>query len=387
MRIAVLNITGSGISGGYKRYLQNILPLLAKDTRVSAVLCASPESFRIEEWAAHHEKLRFTGCRPFRFLRHSPDPGLRDALRVFAPDVIFIPVSRYMRFGKVPVVTMIQNMAPLVPGASWHGLRECASLAAQWLETRLAVKRADRVIVMSDFVRQFLMKSWNVPENKVRLIYFGSSMPASRATRHHTIPAGWNKFLFTAGSIEKYRGLEDVIRCAHHARTVLGRPLKIVIGGSSRKAMMSYHKRLRKLSEDLGVAGDLSWVGQLTSEEMTWCYNNCSAFLMTSRVESFPVIVLEALAHGCQCVAADNPPLPEAFLGAAVYYPPGDHIALAARIFEVLDRTPAELSAMREKVGERNSDFSWHKATDATIGALLEAVSEVKGSAALLSAR
>ena len=373
MKIAILNLTGSGISGGYKKYLQNVLPLLVGDPRIEAVLCASPRAFRIEEWIPPHAKLKLVPCRPFRFLRHRPDPELQKELDAFGPDVIFVPVSRHIRFRNVPTVTMIQNMAPLVSGA-WSGLKEFASLSAQWLETRLAVSKAVTVIAMSDFVRQFLLKEWAVPEEKIRLIYFGNSTPAEHPVRPAVIPGpGWDKFLFTAGSVEQYRGLEDLILCAAHARDVSGRPMKIVIGGSARPAMMPYHQRLKELADKMGVSEDICWAGQLSSEEMTWCYGNCSVFVMTSRVEALAVVVLEALAHGCQCVSTDNPPLPEAFGGSALHYPAGDHVSLARKIFEVLDRTPAEQKAAREKVRARNAQFSWSATAAQTIETLLEA--------------
>jgi len=372
MKIAMLNLTGSGISGGYRRYLQNMLPLLASDSRVTAVLCASPAAFRIGEWVSPHEKLQLVNCRPFRFLKHTPDPELEKSLSAFGPDVIFIPVSRYIRFRAVPIVTMIQNMAPLVPGA-WSGLKECAGLAAQWLETRLAVQKAEKVIAMSDFVRQFLARNWKVPEDKLRLVYFGNSTPAEDPRRPAVIPReGWDDFLFTAGSVEQYRGLEDILLGLEYARK-MGRPLKAVIGGSARKDMAPYHRKLKAMAEKLGVAGDICWAGQLSAEEMTWCYKTCSVFLMTSRVESFAVVVLEALAHGCQCVSTDNPPLPEAFGGSALHYRAGDHAGLIRKIFEVLDRTPDEQSAAREKVRARNADFSWPKTAAQTIAALSEA--------------
>ncbi len=375
MKIAILNLTGSGISGGYKKYLQNMLPLFAEDPRVDGVLCASPQAFKIEDWIAPHPKLHLVSCQPFRFLHHKPDRELEKELAVFDPSVIFVPISRYIRFRNVPVVTMIQNMAPLVAGA-WSGWKECAGLAAQWLETRLAVSKSVKVIAMSDFVRQFLCKKWGMPKEKIQLIYFGNSTPAENPRRPSALPAeGWDDFLFTAGSVEQYRGLEDIILCAAHARSA-GRPMKIVIGGSARKAMLPYQARLKALADKMGVSDDLCWVGQLTLEEMTWSYNNCSVFIMTSRVESFAVVVLEALTHGCQCVSTDNPPLPEAFGGSALHYQPGDHKALARKIFEVLDRTPAEQQATREKVRARNADFSWSATAAQTIETLLEAAKQ-----------
>ncbi len=57
---------------------------------------------------------------------------------------------------------------------------------------------------------------------------------------------------------------------------------------------------------------------------------------MTSRVESFGMIVGEAMSHGRIYISADNPCLPEWFGDAAVYYLPKDEQSLAEAIKTVL---------------------------------------------------
>ena len=61
---------------------------------------------------------------------------------------------------------------------------------------------------------------------------------------------------------------------------------------------------------------------------------------MTSRVEACPNIALEAMSHGAFCLAADNPPLPEFFQGAALYYRPRSGEALAHAITAALAYAP-----------------------------------------------
>lgn len=50
MRVAILNLTGGGISGGYRKYLQNVIPRMAKDLAIEEILCASPSSIDIQSW-------------------------------------------------------------------------------------------------------------------------------------------------------------------------------------------------------------------------------------------------------------------------------------------------------------------------------------------------
>ena len=68
MRLAIINLTGGGMSGGYRKYLYNILPGIAKHSAVKAVLCATPDSIDIQNWFEPHINVEFTSCKPFHIL-------------------------------------------------------------------------------------------------------------------------------------------------------------------------------------------------------------------------------------------------------------------------------------------------------------------------------
>jgi hypothetical protein len=56
---------------------------------------------------------------------------------------------------------------------------------------------------------------------------------------------------------------------------------------------------------------------------MAWCFESCEAFVVTSRGEARPNMVLEALSHGCLSLSTDRPPLPQMLAGAALLLPGG----------------------------------------------------------------
>lgn len=371
MKLAILNLTGGGISGGYKNYLHNILPRLTADPAIKSVLCISPRSLGVEELVPKTDKIRFAECPPFRPFSFGLDGAVESALADFGPDVIFVPTARPARFRDVPVVTMIQNMAPLVSW-EWYDLWQRLKLLVQLEETYRAVRSSDKVIAISGFVKQFLVEKWGVSDGKIASVYFGVPLHPAKAMKPAQLPGGWVDFVFTAGSIEPYRSFEDIVKCAEHSRKSLGRPVRIMVAGSPRTGMDRYGAHLRRMAEEAGVSEDICWAGQLSHEEMTWCYRNCSAFVMTSRVEACPNTVLEAMACGAVCIAADNPPLPEFFEAAAVYYPPGDGPALAARIQEAVSLDgPAR--AGRKAVSEaRAAKFTWEAATERTLKLFFE---------------
>lgn len=364
MRLAILNLTGPGMSGGYRNYLKNILPRLADDARVQSLLCVSPSVLRLEEWVPYNRKIQLAPCPPFRPFSIHLNLQLDRLLRSFGPDVIFVPTAKAVRFHDVPVVTMVQNMAPLI---SWkrYGLLEKARLAALWIESLRAIRQADSVIAISDFVRQFLLKQGGISAEKINSIYFGAPSPAV-PLRPPSLPSDWTDFIFTAGSIEPYRGLEDIIKGAVHFRH-RGRPLKIILAGVSRESLRSYERNLKAMAEKAGISRDLFWASLLSSEEMTWCYRHCRAFVMTSRIEASPTTVLEAMACGAVCIAADNPPLPEFFGQSALYYRPGDGEMLAAKIAEVCAWSTAQRTQFSTVAHERSRAFSWGIAAGKTV--------------------
>ena len=77
MHIAIVNLTGGGMSGGYRKYLCNVIPRMAKHEDVEAILCASPESIGVQDWFDPMPNVRFVSYKPFRFFHHSVDIELR----------------------------------------------------------------------------------------------------------------------------------------------------------------------------------------------------------------------------------------------------------------------------------------------------------------------
>jgi len=95
MRIAVINLTGGGMSGGYRKYLRNVIPRVSRHDAVETILCATPGSIGVQDWFNPMPNVRFVSCKPFRSLFRYRDVKLLWELERFSPDVIFVPVERF----------------------------------------------------------------------------------------------------------------------------------------------------------------------------------------------------------------------------------------------------------------------------------------------------
>jgi glycosyltransferase involved in cell wall biosynthesis len=82
---------------------------------------------------------------------------------------------------------------------------------------------------------------------------------------------------------------------------------------------------------------------------------------MTSSLEACPNIALEAMSHGCVCICAKNPPLPEFFADCAIYYQSQDALGLADAINSTVKWGDVKKLEISKKALERAAGFSWDK--------------------------
>ena len=369
MRIAIINLTGGGMSGGYKKYMRNVIPRMAINPDIESILCAAPSSIDIQSWFSFLPKVKFITCKPFKWMYYTLDDDLKKSLKEFFPDVIFIPVERYFKFNSVPIVNMIQNMEPFAENIDVNSFTDKCRLYIQRLVAKRAIKKADRTIALSKYVKEFLSHKWNIPEEKIGLIYHGIELPQLKEyIRLKNIPKDWEgNFLFTAGSIRPARGLEDILEAMKHLILEKMNIRGVVIAGETESRMVPYRKKLEEWIKMNNLSSKICWAGKLSEKEMNWCYRNCKISVMTSRVESFGMIAGEALAHGCVCISSDSPCLPEIFGEAAVFYPHNKVELLAEAIKSVTKWDNYRHGEVSKKARERAAEFSW----DITVERLL----------------
>lgn len=376
MKVAIINITGGGISGGYRQYLRNVIPRMAAHSDVESILCAAPESLNIQDWFDSAANVRFVNCKSFRFLSPLHDHKLLEELKSFHPHVIFVPVERYLNFKEIPVVNMFRNMEPFASTVDENSLLDKLRHWAHRLNGKRAVKNAHRVIAISTFVSDLLVMNWKIPKDRVGLVYHGIDVKEAKdGQRPDIILDGWdNKFIFTAGSICPARGLRDIIQAMKELSRQGGEPVRLVIAGETGQRMARYHKKLKDLAKKNNLLDRICWASWLNEKEMAWCYKNCNAFVMTSRVEACPNIVLEAMAHGCVCVSTETSPMPEFFKNAAIFYPPKDARSLARAIKDVLSLDDNQRKIMSEKARRQAARFSWDFCAEKTVAELAKAL-------------
>lgn len=374
IRLAILNITEGGLSGGYRKYLHSIIPYIASDERVSDLMVGMPRGIDLPVWESGRPIHRLN-MGIDRFSLNRIDTETHMAVEAFHPDIIFVPTARYFRGGGVPVMNMIRNMEPLT-GNYGNPLGERFKNVIRAWEAKRSTMKADRVIAVSEYVKDYIVRKWGVTCARIGVVYHGvDRKDESAGVMPSMLDETWRgRFLFTAGSVRPARGLEDILEAWKllKQRNVAVRGL--VIAGEATKGMTGYHHDLYKWIGKNGLEGSVIWAGLLNDKEMAWCYRNCHAFVMTSRVEACPNIVLEALTNGCVSVSIDMPPMPEFFKDAALYYPAGDSKTLSERLLRVATMNEGEKTELSTAGLKYAVQFSWIKSAEKTVTECINAV-------------
>lgn len=139
------------------------------------------------------------------------------------------------------------------------------------------------------------------------------------------------------------------------ARLRSWRPARLIVLGDGR-----LRQKLLSLAQMLGVAEHVDFLGFL--ENPYAFLARADLFVLSSRSEALPTVLIEAMACGCPVVSTDCPfgpreILEDGRLGALV--PVGDPEALAAAMTRALDEPPR-----REELRKRASFFSTERAVD-----------------------
>jgi glycosyltransferase involved in cell wall biosynthesis len=271
-------------------------------------------------------------------------------------------------------------MAPLV-NVSWslvihmktmHAFTDPESLtpmarAYRRMNYPRSARVADAIIINSESLRSDIQQYLEVDASKLKLIYEAVDHDLfkpgdANAARARVASHGVTKpFVLFVSSLWPYKNCAGLLRAWALARGELGdRQLVIVGPGRDEK----YLAQLHSLTAELGIAGDVIFVGGVPLDETVCFYQAADAFVYPSFNETFGLPILEAMACGCPVVTSDTSAMPETAGGAAVLADPKDPASIARAIIEAAGPGRDHL---REQGLRRAGQFTWGATAASTV--------------------
>jgi glycosyltransferase involved in cell wall biosynthesis len=221
---------------------------------------------------------------------------------------------------------------------------------------KLLYPRADAIVGVSRGVAQDVESQLGLAEGKVSVIYnpvIDNELIAKAKTPldHPWFQKGAPPVFLGVGRLTEAKDFLSLIKAFALLRKQ--RLARLIILGEG-----ELRTELEAATDALGIAEDVSIPGFVKNP---YAYmNNVSAFVLSSRWEGLPTVLIEAMACGCPVIATDCFSGPREILEAGKYgslVPVGDEVALSAAMLQVL-----ESPVHRDRLVQRAMDFSIDRA-------------------------
>ena len=269
---------------------------------------------------------------------------------VFSPvDTLFVPAHT------LPIIGGRRNVVTV------HGLEyEVSPESYSFLERlymrffiRYSCWEADTVIAVSENTKQDLMKLYQTPEERIKVIgegYIANLQP----TTYNLQPIPYILFI---GRIEERKNVVRIVEAFEMLKEKYQRKEQLILVG---KPGYGYEK-IQKKVEGNTYQAEIQEKGYVTKEEKQTLLQNALVFVFPSLYEGFGLPVLEAQAAGVPVVTSSTSSLPDVGGEGALYVDPLSSESIAKGIHKALTLDEEDRDVLQEKMKENLKRFSWEK--------------------------
>jgi len=235
---------------------------------------------------------------------------------------------------------------------------------------RLAIRRAKKIITISEATKRDIIKYFPKTANKIRVIHlgwneheFGPLSPAQQDDfiGQHELP---DNFLLYIGRLETKKNIQNLIK----AYKQTSRKWPLVLAG--RPGNFGYEE-IQALAKDPEIKDDIILMGYVSQKNYPKLMACASAFVFPSKFEGFGIPLLEAMACHVPIACSDMPVLHEVASDAAIFFNPDDTGDIKEKIESLMTD-----ENLREKLinngAVRAKNFSWAKCARETLKYILE---------------
>lgn len=222
---------------------------------------------------------------------------------------------------------------------------------------RRTLRRAARVIAVSEHERRLLVQRFGLPEERVAAIPNGIDTKRFRDLGKEREEG----LLLCVGRLAPVKGFDLALEALARLRRERY-PARLAIAGED----WGEGPRLRALARSLGVEEHAAFLGRVDEEELVELYNRAPILLAPSRYEAFGITALEAAACGCVPVVSDVGGLPEA-AGPGGLRLPRDARYWSMSLGELL-RDPGKVGRLRKAGVAHAAQFDWERIAERVDG-------------------
>lgn len=209
------------------------------------------------------------------------------------------------------------------------------------LMQKISAHKAKKIITVSDYSKNEIMKYLHISENRIEVIYNAwqhmNNVNADNSifVRYPEIVKG--NYYLAASGITPQKNFKWIIENAKNNP----KSTYLIIG-----------QKVASTQDDMTGSDNVIFTGRLSDEEMKALMSQCKAFIHPAIYEGFGMTPLEAAGCGCKkLIVADASCLPEIYEDYAYYIDPYDY---SINLDNLIKEEKRDISSLLEK-------YSWEK--------------------------
>ncbi len=202
----------------------------------------------------------------------------------------------------------------------------------------LGARRAARVLTVSEYSKNAIVKIYGVPEGKVEVTYDAVSNEFRIIKDKSMIAAVKNKYhihgnyILFVGRLEPRKNIPGLIKAFCSLKKHHKISQKLVIVGM--KDIL--YQEIFDTVKHLELNGEVVFTGRVDQEDLPIMYNGADLFVYPSFGEGFGIPPLEAMACGIPVITSNTTSLPEVVGDAGIMVDPHSERQLAKAMYDVL---------------------------------------------------
>lgn len=240
-----------------------------------------------------------------------------------------------------------------------------------------AIRRAEKIITVSEFTKNDLISQFKVKPEKIAVTYEGvanlakgrdslfvTKLNNKEILAQYHIP---NNFLLYVGNAYPHKNLEMLLKVF---AKLLGRKpgLRLVLVGREDYFYSRIHDNARSLNlwQEGNANSPVIFPGYISDAQLEILYQEACAYVFPSLYEGFGLPPLEAMARSCPVVSSDKASLPEILGDSVLYFDPENEDDMLEKIERLLNDRELRNSLVIKGL-EQVKKYSWWECANKTL--------------------
>lgn len=288
------------------------------------------------------------------------DFSLKIKLKQINPDIFISPDAITSLTTAVKTITVIHDLGfvhrPNDLPKSWRKFYN--KYSPKFTE------KSERIATVSQYSKQDLINSYNVPEEKIDVVYNGvksnfkplNSLVTKELTDKKT---QGNPYFFYIGSLHPRKNILNLLKGFNSFKIKDKKNTKLVIGGD----FLFKSTEIEKALATLKFKEDIILTGRLSDNDLNKWLSGATALTYIPYFEGFGIPVLEAMSCNTAVITSNVTSLPEIAGDAAHFVSPDSLTEITEGMRKVSESSDYQ-NELIKKGQQQLKEFSWDKSAN-----------------------